>query len=101
LALAVEYGSSKGLLLDADSRSAKGGTGHAFDWALIPENCPLPIILAGGLNPGNVREALSRVRPYAVDVSSGVESEKGVKDAQKMAAFLEKIKQYDHGQPDN
>lgn len=95
LKLASEYRSSSGLLLDADDPSAKGGTGKGFDWALIPPACPLPVILAGGLNPGNAREALRQVQPYGLDVSSGVEAAKGIKDAQKMAAFIKEVQDFD------
>lgn len=98
LGIARNHRAAKGLLLDADSRDAKGGTGHAFDWALIPEDCPSPIILAGGLNRANVVEALEHTQSFAVDVSSGVESSKGIKDARKMAAFLKEVDQYDYGQ---
>ncbi len=70
---------------------AKGGTGSCFNWQLIPEQCTLPIILAGGLKPKNVRAAIQEVRPYALDVSSGVESEKGIKDTQKIAALIKEV----------
>ena len=82
------YASSKGLLLDAFVEDAPGGTGRSFDWDLIPPALPLPIVLAGGLTPGNVGEAVRRVRPWAVDVSSGVERAKGIKDGAAMAAFI-------------
>ncbi|NJD07741.1 MAG: phosphoribosylanthranilate isomerase [Methylococcaceae bacterium] len=96
--LAKAYGDARGLLLDADDAQAKGGTGTRFDWALVPERCTLPVILAGGLKPDNVVAALEQVRPYAVDVSSGVESAKGIKDHNKMAAFLNEVHRFDHGQ---
>jgi phosphoribosylanthranilate isomerase len=96
-AVANTYSDARGLLLDADDTKAKGGTGRGFDWALVPECCSLPLILAGGLNPDNVAEALRRVRPFAVDVSSGVESAKGIKDHNKMAAFLNEVHRFDHG----
>jgi phosphoribosylanthranilate isomerase len=67
---------------------------------MIPPECPLPVILAGGLRPENVGEALRRVKPYAVDVSSGVEAAKGVKDVQKMAAFLKEVHEFDYAQLD-
>lgn len=86
---AQAYTSAKALLLDAHSEAAVGGTGQTFDWQLIPHNMPKPIILAGGLTPENVRSAIQQVRPYAVDVSGGVEQSKGVKDAEKIAAFMQ------------
>ncbi len=87
-AIAQDYHDAAGLLLDAYRPDAKGGTGHRFDWELIPKECALPIILAGGLDATNAAQAIQAVRPYALDVSSGVEIEKGVKDKTKMAAFL-------------
>jgi phosphoribosylanthranilate isomerase len=88
LQYARRYASAKALLLDAFSDALQGGTGQSFDWALIPPSLPLPIVLAGGLTPDNVGEAVRVVRPWAVDVSSGVEREKGIKDAAKIAAFI-------------
>ncbi|MFW5432089.1 MAG: phosphoribosylanthranilate isomerase [Methylophilaceae bacterium] len=85
------YSSAKALLLDTYSDDAVGGTGQVFDWSLIPKNLPIPIILAGGLSPENVREAVKQVQPYAVDVSGGVEQSKGIKDPIKVAAFLDAI----------
>lgn len=82
------YSDAKGLLLDAFVDGSPGGTGASFDWELIPKNIPLPIILAGGLTPENVTEAIRKVRPWAVDVASGVESARGIKDAHKVAAFV-------------
>ena len=88
LQYAGRYRAAKGLLLDAFVEGSHGGTGRAFDWGLIPSSLPLPIVLAGGLTADNVTEAIQRVRPWAVDVSSGVEREKGIKDAAKIAAFI-------------
>lgn len=85
---AAEFMSAKALLLDTYQEGVAGGTGETFDWNLIPKNLPKPVILAGGLTPQNVGEAISRVQPYAVDVSGGVEREKGIKDADKIAAFM-------------
>ncbi|MCW9088613.1 MAG: phosphoribosylanthranilate isomerase [Gammaproteobacteria bacterium] len=87
-AVAAEYHEARGLLLDSYQKGVPGGTGHAFDWARIPDDLAMPVILAGGLNPQNVCEAVRQVRPYAVDVSSGVELEKGIKDADKIIAFM-------------
>jgi phosphoribosylanthranilate isomerase len=94
-ALARHYHDAAGLLLDAFHPGAKGGTGSQFDWALIPVQCSLPIILAGGLDETNAKQAVQTVRPYALDVSSGVEAEKGVKDALKMAAFIQQVNEGD------
>ncbi|HQR50495.1 MAG TPA: phosphoribosylanthranilate isomerase [Methylophilaceae bacterium] len=85
---AADFASAGALLLDAWQEGVAGGTGQVFDWDLIPSNLPKPVILAGGLNANNVGAAIRRVRPYAVDVSGGVEREKGIKDADKIAAFM-------------
>lgn len=97
---AARYRSAQGLLLDAYVEGMHGGTGAVFDWALIPHDLPLPVILSGGLHAGNVADAIKQVRPYAVDVSSGVESggvetAKGIKDAAKIAAFINGVKLVD------
>jgi phosphoribosylanthranilate isomerase len=89
---AARYADAQGLLLDAFVEGTQGGTGESFDWALIPQNLALPVILSGGLHAGNVAEAIGQVRPYAVDVSSGVEAAKGIKDAAKVAAFIKEVK---------
>jgi len=93
--LALHYRDAAGLLLDAYHPGAKGGTGSRFDWNMIPEHCALPIVLAGGLDADNARQAVQAVRPYALDVSSGVETEKGIKDALKMAAFIREVNEGD------
>lgn len=77
-----------GLLLDSYSPAAAGGTGETFGWERIPANLQLPLILAGGLSPENVGVAVAQVKPYAVDVSSGVETAPGRKDSARMAAFV-------------
>jgi phosphoribosylanthranilate isomerase len=92
---AARYADAQGLLLDAYVEGVQGGTGESFDWALIPRDLSLPVILSGGLHPGNVAEAVRAVRPYAVDVSSGVEAAKGIKDAAKVAAFIKEVKNVD------
>lgn len=85
-----EYVGACALLLDSHSEAAKGGTGETFDWKLIPE-IDKPLILAGGLTSVNVAAAIAIVEPYAVDVSSGVESAPGVKDAARMRAFVDEV----------
>ncbi len=95
LEISRQYNDAAALLLDAYHPGIKGGSGSQFDWGLIPENCSLPVILAGGLQVDNVRQAIQSVKPYALDVSSGVEAEKGVKDVAKMAAFIQQINEGD------
>lgn len=85
------YGSARGLLLDAFVDSY-GGAGKTFDWSLVPKEVPMPVIVAGGLTADNVGEAIHRLRPWGVDVSSGVEAAKGIKDARKIAAFMAAVK---------
>lgn len=95
LQYAANHAHAKGLLLDAFVDGARGGTGTTFDWDLIPRNLPSPVVLSGGLTPENVAQAIRRVRPCAVDVSSGVEAEKGIKDARKIAAFMSGVRDAD------
>lgn len=85
------YGDAAGLLLDSHPAGGVGGTGQVFDWSLVPE-CALPLVLAGGLAPGNVRQAVEQVRPWAVDVSSGVESAPGIKSEALMHEFIKEAK---------
>ncbi len=94
-ALAHYYHDAAGLLLDAFHPDAKGGTGSQFNWSLIPNQLDLPIILAGGLDETNAKLAVQTVRPYALDVSSGVETKKGIKDSLKMAAFIKQVNEGD------
>jgi phosphoribosylanthranilate isomerase len=93
LKCAADFDAARGLLLDAWVPGVPGGTGERFDWSLIPPDLPKPVILSGGLTPDNVAEAVGRVRPWAVDVSSGVEVAKGIKDAHKIAQFIAKAKE--------
>jgi phosphoribosylanthranilate isomerase len=92
LQYAVNYADARALLLDTYAEGVAGGTGQVFDWKLIPEKLSLPVVLAGGLNANNVAEAIRQVHPYAVDVSGGVESDKGIKDADKIAAFMRGVR---------
>ncbi|MBI1965817.1 MAG: phosphoribosylanthranilate isomerase [Betaproteobacteria bacterium] len=95
LQYACDYHDARALLLDAYVEGLHGGSGVAFDWSLIPRGLPLPVILSGGLTVENVTEAVRRVRPSAVDVSSGVESAKGVKDAARISAFIKGVRNAD------
>lgn len=94
LEYANRFPSAQALLLDAFVEGYGGG-GKTFDWSLIPKSLPLPIVLSGGLNPDNVTEAVRVVRPAGVDVSSGVELSKGVKDVAKITAFIAGVKEAD------
>lgn len=88
-AAARDYRHARALLLDAHARGESGGQGRTFDWRRI--ELPLPVVLAGGLGPDNVGRAIETVRPWAVDVSSGVESGPGIKSHERMAAFVAEV----------
>lgn len=92
---ADDYRAARGLVLDAFVDGTHGGTGTAFDWNLIPSDLPLPIVLSGGLTPQNIGAAIRRVAPWAVDVSSGVEVSPGIKDPEKIAAFMKEVRSAD------
>ena len=94
LDFAARFYDARALLLDAHVESY-GGAGQRFDWSLIPEGVALPVVLSGGLNPANVTDGVLRVRPWAVDVSSGVEAGKGVKDATLMRRFCQAVRAAD------
>jgi len=85
---AHEYVDAQALLLDTYVKGVQGGTGTCFDWQRVPTNLSKPIILAGGLTPQNITTAINTVHPYAVDISGGVEQAKGIKDADKVTAFI-------------
>ncbi len=89
--LADDYQQASGLLLDAYNPNTYGGTGEHFDWDLANVDIDLPIILAGGLTPKNAQQAVNQVNPYALDVSSGVESAKGIKDIEKIKQFIQQV----------
>jgi len=86
------YARARGLLLDAYRPGVPGGTGETFDWDRIPAEMAPRIVLAGGLDPGNVGDAVRRVQPFAVDVSGGVEADKGIKDAMKIKQFIDEVR---------
>jgi phosphoribosylanthranilate isomerase len=92
---AGQYPRARAVLLDAYVKDVPGGTGQHFDWSRIPSDCPKPIILAGGLSVANVAEAIRQVRPYAVDISGGVESAKGIKDQAKIKQFITEVNRFD------
>lgn len=94
LDFAARFSDAQALLLDTHV-AGYGGSGKVFDWSLIPANLPCPVVLSGGLHAGNVTDGIHRVRPWAVDVSSGVESAKGIKDAAEMHRFCEVVRQAD------
>ncbi len=94
LDFAADYASAAGLLLDTHVEGYGGG-GKVFDWSLVPRHVPRPVVLSGGLNPANVIDGITHVRPWAVDVSSGVEIAKGLKDAVLMRRFCEAVREAD------
>jgi phosphoribosylanthranilate isomerase len=89
---AEAFSAARGLLLDAYRPGVPGGTGETFDWSRIPMWLAARIVVAGGLEPGNVGDAVRRLRPYAVDVSGGVESAKGIKDPVKIREFMNEVR---------
>jgi phosphoribosylanthranilate isomerase len=91
----LSYQAASAWLFDAFDARLVGGTGEAFDWNLVPKNLARPLVLSGGLNVTNVGDAVRRLRPYAVDVSSGVELHKGIKDAGRIAAFIHGVRDAD------
>lgn len=86
------YDQAKGFLLDTYKPGEPGGTGEVFNWDWFPQDVDVPLILAGGLTVQNVQEAIQRCKPYAVDVSGGVESQRGVKSIALIKAFIDKVK---------
>jgi phosphoribosylanthranilate isomerase len=97
LECARRFSRAKALLLDAHVPGQPGGTGRTFDWAGIPREVPIPLILSGGLTAANVGRAVREVRPWAVDVSSGVEAGRGSKDPQKIVEFIRSVRREDAG----
>jgi phosphoribosylanthranilate isomerase len=90
-ALAQRYAGARALVLDTHDEKLWGGSGRTFDWSMVPAGIGLPVILAGGLTAANVADAIVRLRPYGVDVSGGVERSPGVKDAAKIAEFIQEV----------
>lgn len=99
LEYAGRFSSARALLLDAHVPGIPGGTGQTFDWSAIPRDLPMPIILSGGLSAENVGPAIQAVRPWAVDVSSGVEASRGTKDPRKIVEFIRRVQREDAASP--
>ena len=95
---AHRFSRARALLLDAHVPGERGGTGRTFDWERVPRQAPIPLILSGGLTAQNVGQAVREVRPWAVDVSSGVERSRGVKDPEKIVEFIRSVRREDAGQ---
>jgi phosphoribosylanthranilate isomerase len=94
MAMARRHPSAAAFLLDGNAPGEQGGRGSAFDWSLAPR-LGRPVMLAGGLDAGNVGRAVLAVRPYAVDASSGIESSPGCKDGDRMQSFLDEVRRAD------
>lgn len=92
---AARYPDAAGYVFDSHGAGEPGGSGRSFDWSLLPRTLKRPLILAGGLTPDNVFDAVRAVRPWAVDVSSGIESEPGIKDEQRMRRFVDAVREAD------
>lgn len=90
-----EYADAAAILFDSHAHGEAGGTGTAMDWNYLPETTHAPVILAGGLRPDNVAQAVDEARPFAVDVSSGVESAPGIKDALRVETFIREVQRVD------
>ncbi len=88
---ARRFAGAKALILDTFDDRLWGGTGRTFDWDLVPADIALPVVVAGGLTPANVADAILRLRPYGVDVSGGVEQSPGIKDAAKISSFIQEV----------
>ena len=92
---AARYPDAAGFVFDSHAAGEPGGSGRAFDWSALPRQLPRPLLLAGGLTPENVYDAVCAVRPWAVDVSSGIESAPGIKDQDKMRRFVAEVRRAD------
>jgi len=91
----ASYPDAAGFLLDSHGTGQAGGTGKTFDWTQMPEGQEKPLILAGGLSPDNVADAIEQVKPYGIDLSSGVESSPGIKDASKIENLMKEVREVD------
>jgi len=95
MALQAKYPAAAGFLFDSHAPGGSGGSGQTFDWSRIPEPLHKPFVLAGGITPDNVFDAIVATRPWGVDVSSGIETEPGVKDGDRMRRFVEEVRRAD------
>jgi len=93
---ADQYSDAKGILVDSHSAGKAGGTGETFDWNDVPQNYHKPIILAGGLNPNNISDAIKQISVYGVDLSSGVESAPGIKDKQMINQLMDEVRRAEY-----
>ena len=97
-ALQTRWPNAAAFLFDSHGAGGAGGTGHAFDWGAIPTGLHRPFVLAGGITPDNVHDAIQATRPWAVDVASGIESAPGIKDGEKMRRFVAEVRRADCGE---
>jgi len=95
---AQRFSEARGFILDSNVAGRQGGSGDTFDWSKIPPSFDFPLVLAGGLNPSNVAAAISQVKPWGVDVSSGVEQAKGIKDSELIEQFFNEVRRVDVSQ---
>ncbi len=95
VAFAEHYSNACGILIDSHAGGEAGGTGQTFDWEVLPDRFPKPLILAGGLHPSNVAAAIRQRQPYAIDLSSGVEAAPGIKDPELIQALMQEVKRVD------
>lgn len=95
LRYAGRFATAQGFLFDSNAAGRLGGSGDTFDWSKIPTSFDHPVVLAGGMNPSNVAEAITRIKPWGVDVSSGVEDSKGIKNAGLVERFIEEVRRGD------
>ena len=97
-ALQTRWPNAAAFLFDSHGACGAGGTGHAFDWGAIPTGLHRPFVLAGGITPDNVHDAIQATRPWAVDVASGIEAAPGIKDGEKMRRFVAEVRRADCGE---
>ena len=97
-ALQARWPHAAAFLFDSHGQGGAGGSGHVFDWSAIPAGLQRPFLLAGGITPDNVHDAIQATRPWAVDVASGIEAAPGIKDGEKMRRFVAEVRRADCGE---